>query len=405
MRREERPLSVDGVPVGRRTAPESEEELAATLAEASRAGEAVVFRGGGTRLDRGAPPERADLLVDLGGLSGIIEHHVRDLTVEARAGATVAELNGALAAHGQFLPLDPPLPHRATLGGTIAAGEPGFRAVPGSRPRDLLLGMRAVLADGARIRSGGRVVKNVTGYELTKLFTGSLGTLGAITRVTLRLRALPEASRTVVAALPVADPAGRFAERVLAATAAAESPAAVAVVPPGTGLPGLPADGGFRFAVRFEGLAEEAAAPAGGIAGAAGAGAEVLEGPDEAALWAGIRDFLPAVPERTAALGLLARGPKPALLRTAWRLAALGPPLVFPDQGRALASIPPDGFDAALAAAEEGVSIAVETAPPGWKRGRAVFHPPPPEAIRALSRRLKAALDPAGILAPGRLPF
>ncbi|MYG76674.1 MAG: FAD-binding oxidoreductase [Acidobacteria bacterium] len=233
------------------SAPASEEDVAAGLAAASRSREAVVIRGGGTRLELGAPA-RADRVIDLGGLSGVIEHHVTDLTVEAWAGTTVGALNRQLAPHRQLLALDPPLPDRATLGGVIAAGDPGFRAVPGSRPRDLLLGLSAVLADGTRIRSGGRVVKNVTGYELTKLFTGSLGTLGAITRVTLRLRALPEASRTVVADLPVSDSAHPFADRVLAAAAAAPGPAAVAVVPPGTGLPGLPDDGGFRLAIRFE---------------------------------------------------------------------------------------------------------------------------------------------------------
>ncbi|MYB31611.1 MAG: FAD-binding oxidoreductase, partial [Acidobacteria bacterium] len=219
-------------------APASEEDVAAGLAAASRSREAVVIRGGGTRLELGAPA-RADRVIDLGGLSGVIKHHVTDLTVEAWAGTTVGALNRELAPQRQLLALDPPLPDRATLGGVIAAGDPGFRAVPGSRPRDLLLGLSAVLADGTRIRSGGRVVKNVTGYELTKLFTGSLGTLGAITRVTLRLRALPEASRTVVADLPVSDSAHPFADRVLAAAAAAPGPAAVAVVPPGTGLPGL----------------------------------------------------------------------------------------------------------------------------------------------------------------------
>ena len=290
------------------SAPASEEEVARALAAASGAGEAVVLRGGGTRLGLGAPA-RADRIVDLRGLSGVIEHHVSDLTAEAWAGTTVGALNRELAAHRQLLALDPPLPDRATLGGVVAAGDPGFRVVPGSRPRDLLLGLSAVLAGGTLIRSGGRVVKNVTGYELTKLFTGSLGTLGAITRVTLRLRALPEASRTVVASLPVADSVDRFADRVLAAAAAAPGPAAVAVAPPGTGLPGLPEDGGFRLAVRFEGLREEAALSPDGVAEAAGGDTETLEGPDEEAFWAGVRDFPAVAPERDGTLGLAVHGP------------------------------------------------------------------------------------------------
>lgn len=398
---------VGGVAVGRTSAPASEEEVSRVLAAASAAGEAVVLRGGGTRLDVGAPPERADLQMDLRGLSGVIEHHVGDLTVEAWAGTTVEALNRELAPHRQVLPLDPPLPERATLGGVIAAGDPGVRVVPGSRPRDLLLGLSAVLAGGTRIRSGGRVVKNVTGYELTKLFTGSLGTLGAITRVTLRLRALPEASRTVVASLPASDSMEEFAERVLAAAQAAAGPAAVAVVPPGTGLPGLPEDGGFRLAVRFEGLAEEAAASPRRIADAAGGDVEVLEGTDENAFWDGVRDFAAVVPQRQGALGVALRGPREALLRSAWRLAAFGPPVAFPDQRRAIASVPAGDFEAALRALgeEPDVRAVVETAPAGWKRDHAIFHPSPSPQIRALSRRIKDALDPDGVLAPGRMLF
>ena len=390
----------------RTSAPASEEEVARTLAAASEADEAVVLRGGGTRLELGAPA-RASRIVDLRGLSGVIEHHVSDLTVEAWAGTTVGALNRDLAPHRQLLALDPPLADRATLGGVIAAGDPGVRVVPGSRPRDLLLGLSAVLADGTRIRSGGRVVKNVTGYELTKLFTGSLGTLGAITRVTLRLRALPEASRTVLASLPVSDSVDQFADRVLAAAAAAPGPAAVAVVPPGTGLPGLPEDGGFRLAIRFEGLREEAAMSPAGLAEAAGGATEVLEGPEEETFWAGVRDFPVVAPERQGTLGVAVHGPPQALLRTAWRLAAFGPPVAFPDQRRAVASIPAGDFEAALGALQEepDVSAVVETAPGDWKRDHPVFHPPPSAAVAALSSRIKAALDPHGILAPGRMPF
>lgn len=384
----------------------SEQGVVRMLAAASEADEAVVLRGGGTRLALGAPTE-ASRIVDLGGLSGVIEHHARDLTVEAWAGTTVGALNRELAPHGQLLALDPPLPDRATLGGVIAAGDPGFRVVPGSRPRDLLLGLSAVLADGTRIRSGGRVVKNVTGYELTKLFTGSLGTLGAITRVTLRLRARPEASRTVVASLPVSDSVDQFADRVLAAAAAAPGPAAVAVAPPGTGLPRLPEDGGFRLAIRFEGLREEAETSPDAVAEASGGVTEILEGPEEEEFWAGVRDFPAVVPERDGTLGLAVHGPPRALLRTAWRLAAFGPPLALPDQRRAIASVPAEDVEAALGVLpeERGVSAVVETAPGDWKRNHPVFHPPPSAAVAALSSRIKAALDPGGILAPGRMPF
>lgn len=397
--------TADGA-AGGSPAPATEADVARTLGAASGAGEAVVLRGGGTRLGLGAPT-RAHRIVDLAGLSGVIEHHREDLTVEAWAGTTVGALNRELAPHRQLLALDPPLPERATLGGVVAAGEPGVRVVPGSRPRDLLLGLSAVLADGTRLRSGGRVVKNVTGYELTKLFTGSLGTLGAITRVTLRLRALPEASRTVVADLPVSDSVDQFADRVLAAAAAAPGPAAVAVAPPGTGLPGLPEDGGFRLAIRFEGLREEAAVSPDAVATASEGVTQVLEGPEEEKFWAGIRDFPAVVPEREGTLGVALHGPPQALLRTAWRLAAFGPPVAFPEQRRAVASVPTEDFEAALGLLQEerAVSAVVETAPGDWKRNHPVFHPPPSNAVAALSSRIKAALDPDATLAPGRMPF
>lgn len=388
---------VDSVAAARVERPESEAGVIAALS----AGDVVALRGGGTRMDLGPPPPRVDLLLDLSRLSGIIEHHRRDLVVEAWAGTTVADLNAALAPAGQFAPLDPPRPDRATLGGVIAAGETGIRTVPGARPRDLLLGLTAILAGGRRIRAGGRVVKNVTGYELTKLFTGSLGALGAITRVTLRLRALPEATRTILLALPMDDDAGQFADRALDGLAAATAPAAVALVPPGTGLPGLPRTGGFRLAIRFEGLAEEAAAPADPVASAVGAPVEELGEEAAERLWAGVRDAFPRVPRARGELGVAARGPAPAVLRTAWRLAALGPALAFPDQRRALASAPAAAFDLVLAAREPGVSFVVETAPPGWKAEHGTCHPPLPGAVRRLNARLKRALDPEGALASG----
>ncbi len=367
----------------------------------------MVLRGGGTRSDLGRPPDRADLSLDLRELAGIIEHHGRDLTVEAWAGTTVAELNRTLRPTGQLLPLDPPFPERATLGGVIAAGEPGIRTVPGARPGDLLLGFSAVLADGTRIRSGGRVVKNVTGYQLTRLFTGSLGTLGAITRVTLRLRALPEASRTVVVPLPGNDSAAEFADRALAAAGAATDPEALAIVPPGTGLPGLPENGGFHFAARFAGLREEAEAPVDELVRRAGGAHETLEGSAEAAFWSGARDFSPAVPRARSEVGIALRGPEAGVLRTAWRLASLGPPIVYGTQRRALASFPPASFPRALrlVAREAGVRMEVQTGPPGFQAAHPVFTPPLPQAVGALSRRIREALDPAGVLAPGRTPF
>lgn len=397
--------------------PGTEAEVAEALAEAAASGRTIAVRGGGIRAP--ALPSAAagppDAVLETNGLTGVLDHWREDLTVEVRAGTTVGALNRALAPHGQFLPLDPPFPDRATLGGVAAAAEPGIRRIPGARPRDLVLGLGAALTDGTTIRSGGRVVKNVTGYELTKLFVGSFGTLGVITRLALRLAALPEASRTWRFALPVEDSAERFADRVLEGLSRAGQPEAAAVIPPGTGLPGLPEVGGFRLALRFEGLREEADRPVSHLAEILGGPPEEVTGPAAELMWSGVRDFLPAVPRLKHAeagddrFGLSARGGRAAALRTAWRWAEFGPALAFPDQNRALAAVPGAALPAALEAAarEPGVVVSLASVPPAWPRSgeeaRQVFFPEPPTPARALMRRIRQGLDPAGALHPG--PF
>ena len=171
----------------------------------------------------------------------------------------------------------------------------------------------------------------------------------------------------------------------------------------GRGLPGCrkTADSGSRCGSR--GCGEEAEVPSDGVADAVGAAGEVLEDGSAREFWDGVRDGVLSVPRSTAALGVSVRGPAAAVLRTAWRLAATGPAFAFPDQRRAVASVPPDAFEAARDRIEPGVALAVESAPAGWKSGGEVFWPPPPAALEALNARLKRALDPRGVLAPGRL--
>lgn len=402
--------------------PTNEAKVAEALADAAQSGRSVAARGGATRAADlpNAAPDPPDALLDLSALAGVITHWREDLTVEVRAGTTVGALNRELAPHRQFLPLDPPFPDRATLGGVVAVGEPGIRRPPGARARDLVLGLGAALSDGTTIRSGGRVVKNVTGYELTKLFTGSFGTLGVITRMALRLAALPEAARTWVFALPAEDPAERFAARILEGLALAGQPEAAALLPPGTGLAGMPEGGGFRLALRFEGLREEADRPVSHLAEVLGSPPEEVRGGAAEQLWGGVRDFLPAVPRRKRTesgedwFGVAARGGRAATLRTAWRWAEFGPALAFPDLNRALAALPGAALPNALEAAsrEPGVVVSLESVPASWPRpgtepeaekARQVFFSEPPAPARALMRRLRQGLDPAGALPPG--PF
>ncbi|MBE3010084.1 FAD-binding oxidoreductase [Microbispora sp. NEAU-D428] len=172
--------------------PESAEEIAAVMRVCAAHDLAVVATGGGTKLHWGAPPKRCDVLVDLCCMNRVLEHAAGDLVVRAQAGVTVEALARALAEEGQELALDVPVPG-TTVGGLLATGIAGPRRFRYGTARDLLIGVTVVLADGTIARSGGKVVKNVAGYDLGKLFTGSYGTLGIIADATFRLHPLPAA--------------------------------------------------------------------------------------------------------------------------------------------------------------------------------------------------------------------
>jgi len=171
--------------------PESVAQLSQCLAATARAGAAVIPAGNGTQLTTGGVPSRYDVAVSTRHLRRIVAHEAADMTVTVEAGATLAELNEALAATRQRLPLDPPHPARRTLGGVIAADACGPWRLSQGKVRDLLIGITVVLADGTIVHGGGRVVKNVAGYDLMKLFTGSYGTLGVIAEATFKVRPLP----------------------------------------------------------------------------------------------------------------------------------------------------------------------------------------------------------------------
>lgn len=202
-----RPRDVDGV--------------AAALALATELGAAVVPWGSGSRSRLGYPPRRFDLALSLEHLNAVLAYDPDDLTVTVQAGISHAALAATLAGADQMLALDTPLPARATLGGTLATGTGGLRRAFYGGPRDVTLGMRVADARGTLLKAGGRVVKNVTGYDMSKLYIGSLGTLGVIVEASFKLAPRPEAEVTVV---------GSFA-RPAAALACAESLAELAVRP------------------------------------------------------------------------------------------------------------------------------------------------------------------------------
>ena len=177
--------------------PETEQAVSEALRCADRDGLAVIPRGGGTKQDWGNPPGRADLILSTARLNRVIEHAWADLTVTVEAGCTIAELQSTLAKHGQRLAIDVLWPDYATVGGILSTNDSGGLRLAYGALRDLIIGITLVLPDGTIARSGGKVVKNVAGYDLPKLATGALGTLGVITQATFRLHPLPHLKRTL----------------------------------------------------------------------------------------------------------------------------------------------------------------------------------------------------------------
>ena len=177
--------------------PGTEQELARVLKAANAAGVAVISRGGGTKLEWGNSPERADMILSTARLNRVLEHAWADLTVSEEAGCTVAKLQETLAKHGQRLATDALWPERATIGGILSTNDSGALRLRFGPLRDLIIGVTLALADGTLASSGGKVVKNVAGYDLPKLMTGAMGTLGVITRAIFRLHPLPKETRTI----------------------------------------------------------------------------------------------------------------------------------------------------------------------------------------------------------------
>ena len=234
--------------------PGSVDEVAAIVAHAMETGVPIVPWGGGSAIGVGAPPARAGLVLVLTRLDALVEHEPGDLTATAQAGITIAALQAALRARGQWLSLDPPDAARATLGGVLAANASGPRRHLYGTARDLLIGVTVVTADGAVVRGGGKVVKNVAGYDLPKLFVGSFGTLGVIVEATVKLRPLPDAERLVAVRFERLQDAGVALRNLLGsdlipnAVDLLDGPSAGAL-----GLPAAPA----TLAVGFDGLGEQ----------------------------------------------------------------------------------------------------------------------------------------------------
>jgi glycolate oxidase FAD binding subunit len=200
---------VDGRRPSAALLPSSVAEVAEILRFASAERLAVIPIGGRTHLHIGMPPHRYDLALDVSALNRVLAYEPHDLTLGVEPGITYTELDRSLREKGQFLPLAPPFAERATLGGIVAAAADTPVRYAHGTAKDLLLGAEFVTGEGVISKSGGRVVKNVTGYDLHKLLIGSLGTLAVITRLNFRTFPLPPRQRMFVAAF--ADPSGALA--------------------------------------------------------------------------------------------------------------------------------------------------------------------------------------------------
>jgi glycolate oxidase FAD binding subunit len=386
---------------------EGEESIAATIAAAYAAREPIEVEGAGTK--RGMlRPVQAARSVSTKNLRGITLYAPKELVISARAGTPVAEIEAALAENGQHLIGEPPdlsgllgTTGQQTIGGIIATNLSGPRRVAWGAMRDHVLGVRAVDGAGAIFHSGGRVLKNVTGLDLCKLLTGSHGTLGVMTEITLKVLPAPECTGTLV--LPGLD----AARGVSALSAGLGSPYSVSAAAwlPAESAARVPALAGFGASVallRIEEFTASVAYRTGRLALdlQAFGHAELLGDTLSRATWRAVRDAVP-----------LATQPGDAIWRVSVRpssgagiLAATGL-AGFLDWGGGLVWLAgdPAAHDAVTrAAAAAGGTWTVMRGPDSFRTAVDVI-PPEPAALAAIGRRVKAVMDPAGILNPGRL--
>ena len=402
--------SLEALATARQERPSTLAEATEALVRADRDRERVLFLGGGTELSLGAPPTGVEVVLTTERLERIVEHAPLDQIVTVEAGVRLAPLQDTLARVGQMLALDAPWAARATLGGLVATNAFGPLRTRYGSIRDLIIGISIVRADGTEARGGGKVVKNVAGFDLPKLMVGSLGTLGFIATVTFRLHPRPETARTVLFADLDADAVRRV---VLALREAQLEPAAVAaLVHEGGDDLGVRFDGRFEMGVRFEGFeagVRQQAMKLLELATRQGWGAESLGAEIARAFWArhddaresgaGFRAKLAAQPmdlERVAngAIGSL--------------FTALEVPrcVCYPTLGLAFVAgeIRVAGqVAAAVSAAREAVpdgSVVLHAAPPEVRDVVDVWGPPP--TALPLMKAVKQRLDPGRRLAPGR---
>lgn len=377
-------MPIDSVPVGSVARAESTSDVVDILRHSAAKNLAVVARGSGSKLGWGLPPERADILLDMSGVSGIVDHAAGDLVLRVRAGTPMSTVVDALSPARQRLALATRLtgqsgPLGGTVGGTIAANPPGPLRYAYGMVRDLLIGVTVVRADGAVAHSGGAVVKNVAGYDLGKLLCGSLGTLGIVTEAVFRLHPVPESTALVAKTVESGAEATRSAVAVRHSQVA---PSSVEIN--WTGSAGT-------IAVLVEGVAGGIAARASALVDLLGGDAAIVDLPQ----W-----WYEPVPGDTVLRAAVAPTGVGALLdglgtngvaRGCIGLGTVHIGLSSPDPDLVLAL--------RHTAQEHGGSVWVEQAPPAFRQAVDSFGPMP---ALGLMRRVKEQFDPDRRLAPGR---
>ena len=352
----------------------------------------------------GNPPRRADVALTMGRINHLVEHDDANLTATVGAGMRLADMQEVVARRQQFVPFDPPLPARATVGGIVAANLNGPRRSCYGSVRDLVIGMKVALASGELIKAGGKVVKNVAGYDMCKLFVGSLGTLGILTESTLRMAPNPETSATVIAAgaLP------KVLQFVDELSRSPLLPAAVALM--NSGVLGV-GQNDWRAAIRCEGFAETIArhtTDALAMARRVGLGAEILRDSSDGQLWDRVRDF----PLQTGRVVYRVTVPRASVAESVrairdWNGSEFQPAILSDPLTGALwvaeaeRQTSPQLFADFLSLAQRcGGHAIIFAAPADAKKNIDVWGPAPPTLV--LMRKIKNQFDPKAVLNPGR---
>ncbi len=401
----------DGIFATRRETPSSVSDLCACVAQCAGENLGIYPQGGRTSLDFGGVPARPGLIINTLELSKVIDYPAADMTITVESGMTLAALQAILDKQNQYLPIDPPQSDQASLGGVMATGWTGPRRFSAMRPRDQLIGIGFVNGLGTLIRGGGRVVKNVAGYDFPKLLTGSMGSLGILTELTFKVRPKPES--TAIAWVPVrsAEEVGSFLDRL---NLSATRPTALEVLNhPAANKIGSPLGlkpGDYVVAIGFDDTAKSIRWQCETILNELpqGVSAEICLDSSARSIWHALTENY-AQTEARLSVRIVTRPSRLAELladidSAVWNIqahAGQGIATLSTELDRSLAAVEQDLARWASKVAPSGGCVSLPICPTGWKPHLKIWGDPKPDW--SIMAGIKAALDPNQILNPGRL--